>query len=229
MISKEAVFILLLCILGLVAILNAQDTADQPAAKAQTPAPQLSEEEMIAAIAKKNIFKPKLVVENTNKRPLAKSYEIVTGPESLVRPFTLIGINIGEEKAMAQLLFSNPVDRKAATVDDVFETLTITEIHSTYIRCDYDGYDVKIDVGESSEDARNRILGFNKDFEFIGTTITEKEAFAYIKIANETLRLEVGDALGDSEIIRIEEGKLWIRHANGLEFAIDPTSLNTSE
>ena len=92
---------------------------------------------------------------------------------------------------------------------------SITEIHSTYIRCDYDGYDVKIDVGESSENARNRIMGFNKDFEFIGTTITESEAFAYIKIGNETLRLEVGDALGESEIIRIEEGKLWIRHANG--------------
>ena len=228
MISKEAAIILLLFALGLVAILKADEQAPAPAQNNTPEKQQLSEKEMIKAIAAKNIFKPKLV-DAIPKRPMLNSFNIISGPESLVRPFTLIGINIGEEKAMAQLLFSNPVDRKAATVDDVFETLTITEIHSTYIRCDYDGYDVKIDVGESSEDARNRIMGFNKDFEFIGTTLTENEAFAYIKIGTETLRLEVGDALGESEIIRIEEGKLWIRHANGLEFAIDPTSLNTSE
>ena len=228
MISKKTVIILFLCAFGIVATLKAQDIADKTPKAKKAPTHNLNHEDMIKAIAIKNIFKPKLV-DNTNKRPMINSYNIISGPEPLVRPFTLIGINIGEEKAMAQLLFSNPVDRKAATVDDVFETLTITEIHSTYIRCDYDGYDVKIDVGESSENARNRIMGFNKDFEFIGTTITDNEAFAYIKIGSETLRLEVGDALGDSEIIRIEEGKLWIRHANGLEFAIDPTSLNTSE
>ena len=228
MISKEAAIILLIFILGLFAIVRAQQQPPVPANAPKAENQQLSQEEMIKAIAKKNIFKPKLV-DAMPKRQMINSYNIISGPESLVRPFTLIGINIGEEKAMAQLLFTNPVDRKAATVNDVFETLMITEIHSTYIRCDYDGYDVKIDVGESSEDARNRIMGFNKDFEFIGTTITESEAFAYIKIGNETLRLEVGDALGESEIIRIEEGKLWIRHANGLEFAIDPTSLNTSE
>ena len=185
------------------------------------------EADMIKAIAAKNIFKPSLV-SMAPKKPVTSLYNVASGPAALVRPFTLIGINISERQAQAQLLFSNPVDRKAVIVGETIENLTITRIDNTFIRCDYGGYDVKIDVGESSEDARKRILGFAKDYEFIGTTITENEAFAYIKIGTELRRLEVGDSLGESEIIRIDEGKLWIRHANGLEFAIDPTSLNTA-
>ena len=122
MISKEAAIILLLFILGIFAIVRAQEQPPVPANATKAESQQLSQEEMIKAIAKKNIFKPKLV-DAIPKRPLINSYNIISGPEPLVRPFTLIGINIGEEKAMAQLLFTNPVDRKAATVNDIFETL----------------------------------------------------------------------------------------------------------
>ncbi len=197
-----------------------------PSDAEQTPAlPAIPKIEMIKAITKKNIFKPALFSSALPKN-ITGIFTITSGPLPLVRPFTLIGINISDQETRAQLLFSNPVDRKAASVGEIIERITITEIASTYIRCNYDGYDVKIDVGESSEDARKRIMGFDKNFEFIGTTITDNEAFAYVKIGNQLKRLEAGDALGESEIIRIEEGKLWIRHANGLEFAIDPSSLN---
>lgn len=199
---------------------------DLPVAAEQTPAlPAIPKIDMIKAITKKNIFKPALF-SSTLPKNITGIFTITSGPLPLVRPFTLIGINISDKETRAQLLFSNPVDRKAASVGEIIERITITEIASTYIRCNYDGYDVKIDVGESSEDARKRIMGFDKNFEFIGTTITDNEAFAYVKIGNQLKRLEAGDALGESEIIRIEEGKLWIRHANGLEFAIDPSSLN---
>ena len=206
---------------------DATPEAPAPSAEPDPVKAELTPQEMIKAIAAKNIFKPALV-NIMPKKPQMGIYNISSGPEPLVRPFTLIGINITDTEAKAQLLFSNPVDRKAVIVGETIENLTITSIENTYIRCDYDGFDVKIDVGESSEDARKRILGFDKQYEFIGTTITEKEAFAYVKIGTELRRLEVGDALGESEIIRIEEGKLWIRHANGLEFAIDPTTLNTT-
>ncbi len=227
MVDKYKILISSILLTGIVASGQDQVVVSQEATPAIVNEIKTPEAEMIKAIAAKNIFKPSLV-PSAPKKPVASIYSMPSGPASLVRPFTLIGINISDEESRAQLLFSNPVDRKAVTIGETIENLTITKIENTYIRCNYGGYDVKIDVGESSEDARKRILGFDRDFEFIGTTITEKEAFAYVKIGGELRRLEVGDALGESEIIRIEEGKLWIRHANGLEFAIDPTSLNTA-
>ncbi|MBN2841932.1 MAG: hypothetical protein JXM68_02515 [Sedimentisphaerales bacterium] len=205
---------------------DSRTAPDLPENTEQTPAlPAIPKADMIKAITKKNIFKPALFSSVSTKN-ITGLFTVTSGPLPLVRPFTLIGINISDKETRAQLLFSNPVDRKAASVGEIIERITITEIASTYIRCNYDGYDVKMDVGESSEDARKRIMGFDKNFEFIGTTITDSEAFAYVKIGTQLKRLEAGDALGESEIIRIEEGKLWIRHANGLEFAIDPSSLN---
>lgn len=187
----------------------------------------LSREDMVKAVAAKNIFKPsQATLLTTRVSPTISN--LPSGPTPLLRPFTLIGINISNQGAIAQLLFSNPTARKAVTVGESIESVTITKIENTYLRCNYSGYDVKIDVGESSEDARRRILGFDRNFEFVGTTISNKEAFAYVNIGGELRRLEVGDSLGESEIISIQAGKLWIRHSNGQEFAIDPTNLNRS-
>ena len=196
------------------------------------------QQQMIDAIVKKNMFKPARQPVGAS-RPKTEDVIDKYGKRRLLNPFKLVGVDHTDAGSQAYLLEGASQIRRLVkqgdkidyqTVMDVRIVVEILEIKSAYIRCDYGGREVRIDVGETSNDAIERIWGYNNaDYVFIGTTIMDAESYAHVNINGRSRVLEVGDRLGEAEIIKIEKDKLRLRLINGYEYDIAPTLLPTGQ
>ncbi len=211
----------LLLMTGVCIPLIGQDNAAQESTDNSEKA--ITHEIMIEAIVAKNIFKPARVTSSGQKWPKAIVVPEL-GPQSLNRPFTVIGIDHTEKDSRVHLLFNNPTERRVVIVGDEIETVVLKEIHSTYVICVYDGQEVRVDVGETSDDALNHIKGFNDFSDFVGTTTVGDESYATFIINGRYRRVGVGDWLGDYEVMKIDEGKLWLKLVDEPPFVIEASS-----
>ncbi len=181
---------------------------------------QIDKENKKKSIIKKNIFKPALFTAP----PVQPNPETTSppdpGPMPLNRPFKVIAFDQTDDGRHAYLQFDNPSDLRAVKVGDIIETIRILEINPPFIRCQYDQYEVRIDAGESSNEALAHIRGFGRDYELVGTTVLDEMAFAHILIQNRLRRVEIGDKLGDAIIIDIQPGKFKLRYDDGFEIEI---------
>ncbi|MBI9017877.1 MAG: hypothetical protein JEZ07_11525 [Phycisphaerae bacterium] len=180
-------------------------------------------EEMKEALVAKNMFEPKkkpqvsiMDKSDTNKKEDERN--------KLNRPFKLVGFSGTDKQKVAHLLFENPSERRSVKVGELIEIVEIKEIHNTYIRCLYGKEAVRIDVGETSDDALKRLKGYGVDYELTAISVSNKEAFALVLIDGRRWRVEVGDRLSDTTVVKIETGKVILRYDDGFEIAIEPTA-----
>ena len=201
------------------------ETKDSKSAQTETAKTKITDvEQMKAAIIRKNIFKPERVPpflprETGPELPMREIW-----PMSLDRPFRVIACDTINDIPQVYLQFDNPPVVRPYKVKDVIQfTVTILEIKPTFIRCKYENKKVRIDKGETSDDALLRLRGFDgRDYEFKGTTVTDNIAFVFFQIAGqpELVRAEVGDWLGRDQIVAIEPGMVTVILENGEEIYI---------
>jgi len=188
--------------------------------KATTP------EEMIAAMVTKNIFKPAKtrpiimnnVPENVKHEPASKKLEFK-------RPFLVAGVYQTDEGARANLLFSNPTERRVVKAGDKIEFVTILEIIATCLICQYGQRQVRIGARETSDDVLAHLMGFSEDYELMATTVLDDESYAHFLIQGRSQRVVEGDRLGEAEVVKIEDGKVRLRLEDGYEFDIKPSPM----
>ena len=216
---------ILVCSTALSWAADESETKDNESAPTETAKAKTTDvERMKATIIKKNIFKPgripPLLPRETG--PDLSMREI--WPMSLDRPFRVIACDTINDIPQVYLQFDNPPVVRSYKVKDVIQfTVTILEIKPTFIRCKYENKKVRIDKGETSDDALLRLRGFDgRDYEFKGTTITDDVTFVFFQIAGrpELVRAEVGDWLGRDQIVAIEPGMVTVILENGEEIYI---------
>ncbi len=201
------------------------EPASSPAATPQSaePAQELTANQMINAIVQKNMFRPG---RELPPEPVISTQVGVTEPrlKRLTRPFKLSAIDEIGGQPRAHLFFGNI--RRTVTVGEDIEFIRVKHINvrPPYIVCDYGPEEVRIDVGETSDDAMLRLVGFGNLYEFIGTQITDEKAYATVYIDGKYHRVEAGEKLGNATIVRIENGKMWLRFEDGFEFDLEPSS-----
>lgn len=217
--------LILVCPAVLSLAANESETKDNKPAPTETAEAKATDVEwMKAAIIQKNIFKPgripPLLPRETG--PELSTREI--WPMSLDRPFRVIACDTINDISQVYLQFDNPPAVRSYKVKDVIQfTVIILEIKPTFIRCKYGNKKVRIDKGETSDDALLRLRGFdNRDYEFKGTTVTDDVAFAFFQIDGlpGLVRAEVGDWLGQDQIVAIEPGMVTVILENGEEIYI---------
>lgn len=182
---------------------------------------RLTPEKMKTAIIQKNIFQPGRTPPTYTRTLPQKTPLREPGPVPLKRPFTFVAYDNTEAGPRAHLQFEKPSEPRMSKVGDVIEDiLTIKEIYPTYIRCEYGNQSARIDIGETSDDALARLRGFGSDYELIGTKVLPEIAFAYIIFQGRSYRMEIGEKLGNTEIVNIEPGKVRLRYEDGFEYDI---------
>lgn len=179
------------------------------------------------AILEKNIFRP--ARRRTAVQPVQTAVPPLSDlvPKPLKRPFLLLGIRQTAEEAVASVYFESPAPEiRPVRVGDDIETIRILAIESSYLLCDYSGSQVRIGVGQTSSDALRSLRGYGVEYELLGTTVDQTGAFASIKLRGEDspIRVEVGDLLGDEQVVDISPGKLYLRDEDGTVRFIEPTS-----
>ncbi len=198
----------LIIIFSLLVLVNAKGSVDA--------------ESMKKALVEKNMFdprnKPQLTTETRVEEP-RKSED----SGHLNRPFRLSAISETTNGPVAHLLFENPSERRSVKIGELIEIVEIREIQRTYIRCLYGKEMVRIDVGETSNDALRRLRGYGNDYELTAITVSNTEAFGHILVEGRRWRVEVGDRLGNTTVVKIETGKVILRYDDGFEIAIEPT------
>ena len=200
-------------------------TKDNKSAPTETAKAKATDvERMEAAIIQKNIFKPGRVPPLLPRETGPELSMREMWPMSLDRPFRVIACDTINDISQVYLQFDNPPVVRSYKVKDVIQfTVTILEIKPTFIRCKYENKKVRIDKGETSDDALLRLRGFDgRDYEFKGTTVTDNIAFVFFQIYGlpGLVRAEVGDWLGQDQIVAIEPGMVTVRLENGEELYI---------
>jgi len=201
------------------------ETKDNKSAPTETVKAKATDvERMKAAIIQKNIFKPGRIPPLLPRETGPELSMREMWPMSLDRPFRVIACDTINDIPQVYLQFDNPPVVRSYKVRDVIQfTVTILEIKPTFIRCKYENKKVRIDKGETSDDALLRLRGFDgRDYEFKGTTVTDDVAFVFFQIAGlpGLVRAEVGDWLGQDQIVAIEPGVVTVRLENGEELYI---------
>ncbi len=186
---------------------------------------------MIAFIVKKNIFEParKLTIDTASSQ--GESSAAPTGPKKLNRPFEVVAIDKQDGVFRAHLLFENTGLLRPVEAGEEIEFVKILKIYPTYLRCQYGKWGkVRIDLKETSNDAIIRLNGYNATgkYDLIGTTILNKKAWAYFRINGRDWRVEEGDKLGNDTVVKIENGKVLMRFADGEENYVEPSRTTTS-
>jgi len=129
-------------------------------AKADSAIPAVAT--MKSAILRKNIFKPGRIPPVSGRENPTDPTVREIGPMSLDRPFTVLACDIINNEPQVHLQFGNPPAVRAYKVGDVIQfVVTILEIQPTFIRIKYDTKRVRIDKGETSDDALARLRGFD--------------------------------------------------------------------
>lgn len=211
------------------------DAAAIPAAEAASPLvaetakPAETVEQLKKAIIEKNIFRPARTLVSVPVKPLEETEQppvFNAAPRTLKRPFKVLAFDRTEEGARVYLHFDNPSEDRMVKVGDVIEFVRILEITPPYIRCNYDGRDVRIDAGETSNDAYTRLMGLGSNYHLIGTTVRPEGSVARFYFPREGYyrTVEVGDVLGNAKVIAIERGRVHLRQEDGTEFNIKTTS-----
>ncbi len=200
-------------------------TEDNKSAQTETTkVKEANVDQMKAAIIRKNIFRPGRVPPASIRETSPDLTMREMWPMSLDRPFRVIACDTINDISQVYLQFDNPLVVRPYKVGDVIQFIvTILEIKPTFIRCKYDNKKVRIDTGETSDDALTRLRGFDgRDYEFKGTTVTDDVAFAFFQIAGRPglVRAEVGDWLGQDQIVAIEPGMVTVILENGEEIYI---------
>ncbi|MBN2377808.1 MAG: hypothetical protein JXD22_15530 [Sedimentisphaerales bacterium] len=176
-----------------------------------------------AAILKKDIFSPAKVTSVPLSVDVNET-EVDTGPKALKRPFRVIGIQSTEEGRLVDLYFENPPEVAQKKVGEVIEkTVTILAIEATFLRCEYAGLEVRIEQGETSNDALERLRGLEESkYELIGTTLKEGGFVAdiYLPRQDRTRRIEVGEILGEATVMKIEKGRVTLIDPDGNQITI---------
>ena len=176
-----------------------------------------------AAILQKDIFSPAKVASVPVNVGVNET-EIDRGPRPLKRPFRVIGIQSTEEGRLVDLYFENPPETAQKKVGEVIEkTVTILAIEATFLRCEYAGLEVRIEQGETSNDALERLRGLEEsEYELIGTTLKEGGYVAdiYLPGQERTRRIEVGEILGEATVIKIEKGRVTLIDPDGNQITI---------
>jgi hypothetical protein len=178
--------------------------------RAQEPV-KLTFEQMKAAIIKKNIFVPAKYVRPAAPAEASDSTTVSpildTGPKELEKPFVVIGITYQQDEKWADLTFLKEQGRRKVKKGDVIETITIKDIFSTYLLCDYAGQEVRIGQGESSSDAYRRVKGImGGEYSLIGTS--DSAAHILIKGESRPRWFYVGNILGNAKVVEIQPGKV---------------------
>ena len=180
--------------------------------------------EMKKAIVQKNIFRPGRILPFSTREVKPEILPSKKGPVKLDRPFKVIASESIKDVPHVYLQFPNPLEVRPVTVGEVIQfTVKILEIHPTYIRVTYDGKKVRIDVGETSDDALDRLNGYSEAaYTFKGITVTDEGAFALFQIKGRPrpVRVEVGDWLGNDQIIDIKSEVVTVRLAGGEEILL---------
>jgi hypothetical protein len=191
-------------------------------AKQENPK-KLTVDQMKEIIRDKNIFKPARVPPPPINPDPDNIRATALGPKPLKKPFTVFGIQAGEEEIYAYLLFKDPERLEKVTEGQVFEnTLKIVAIEWPFLRCEYAGREVRIYQNEGTNDALIRLRGFDSSYILLGTSATGDKHTADVLILrdNTVKNIEEGDRLGDATVIGIEEGRLKMRSDDGTEFYI---------
>ncbi|MBN1437405.1 MAG: hypothetical protein JW936_10045 [Sedimentisphaerales bacterium] len=200
-------------------------TADLMGQEATVAAQRASLDSLRDAIVAKNIFRPARV-------PASALYPVYDSPTEDIAPdllparlnrsFSLIGFTTTNEGSFANIRLDNPSENRRVRVGDSIEFVRVLEVSPPYIRCDYEGRIVRIDVGESSDDAYSRLLGLGNDYVLLGTTVTPKGSSArfYFLAEDKELTVEVGDLLGNAQVISIIHGQVLLREPDGNEIII---------
>lgn len=173
--------------------------------------------ELKTAIIEKNIFQPTNVpiVSFAHVPKTAKSAIDDSGPKRLVRPFTVLAFDETETGTRVWLEFDKPTERLAFKVNDMIEGMVkIVEIESpTTIRCEYGGKPVRIDRGETSDDAFRRLgVGLSSNYYLRATTgSTAWFYFPDFPQGNRLRAFKQGEILGNGKIVRIERGQVVLQ------------------
>jgi len=178
-------------------------------------------EETKKAIVQKNIFRPGRMLPFYVREVKPEILPSKKGPTKLDRPFKVIASEVIKDVPYVYLQFQNPLEVRPVTVGEVIQfTVKILEINPTYIRVKYDGKKVRIDVGVTSDDALERLKGYGEAaYTFKGITVTDEGAFALFQIKGRSrpVRVEVGDWLGNDQIINIKPDVVTVKLASGEE------------
>ena len=188
--------------------------------------PALTVESMVEAIVSKNVFRPGEVPKITTQPSQVSDL----GPKSLYRPFTVVGTDQADHGFQAILAFGTTGQLRIVKEGEVIEnTVEILKIHPTYILCKYSKWEVPIYMKETSEDARQRLQGFDGDYELRGITILLQESYAHFLIGDRLRRINVGNRLGKGnakdEVIKIEPDRVTMRSGDGNVFFLEPTTI----
>lgn len=181
--------------------------------------------ELKAAIIEKNIFRPARVVPPLAFRTSEQEETLPRdlGPKRIKRLFTFVGFVRKDGVNYAHLHFDNPPENKMVSIDGIpIEFVTILEITPSYIRCDWDGREVRIDAGETSDDAYTRLRGLHSDYRLIGTTESPDgwSALFYFPSEDRSRNVEVGDQLGNAKVVEIEHGLVNLIDKDGTHITV---------
>ena len=195
----------------------------------QTPG-RIPLEDLKKAIIDKNIFRPARVPSSPIVTPAAEPEPgdpIDRAPRKLKRPFTVLGFVTKDDTDFVHLHFENPSGDRTVKAGYITEFVRVVEVTPPYIRCEYDGREVRIDAGETSDDAFTRLMGLGSEYFLITTTMTPtgKAARFYFPREDRQRTVEEGDLLGNAVIIRIDHGRVYLRHEDGYEFSIKTSTV----
>ena len=82
---------------------------------------------------------------------------------------------------------------------------------------------------ETSADARQRLQGFDGEYELKGITVLPEESYAHFLIGDRLRRVNIGNRLGKGqakdEVIKIEPDKVTMLSGDGNVFFLEPTTI----
>ena len=181
------------------------------------------------AIIAKNVFRPARVAPRLNGSGLELPAQDL-GPQRLVRRFKVMAFDRTAAGPQAYVHFENPAQDRKVTVGDVIETIRIVDIQPPYLRCDYAGREVRIAVGESSDDAWTRLQGFGSTYQLKGTTIGPEGTYAYFYFPSEGVYrwVEEGDVLGRARVQKIKREEVNLKHEDGYDITVKTTTTSVA-
>jgi hypothetical protein len=212
--------------LGVILFVFAQALTHRTVFAEQGPEPKaepaVTVESMIEKIVSKNVFRPGEVPKITTQPSQVSD----VGPKPLYRPFTVIGTDQTDQGFQAILAFGTTGQLIVKKGEVIENTVEILKIYPTYILCKYGKWEVPIYMKETSEDARQRLQGFDGDYKLKGITILPQESYAHFLIDGRLRRVNVGNRLGKGqakdEVIKIEPEKVTMRSGDGNVFLLEP-------
>ena len=204
--------------------------SDTPSPKANGPAPpRASLQQLKAAIVEKNVFQPGRLASPVSTVPTVSENPLLRdpSPQRLKRPFTVVAFDSTPGGDRAYLRFETAGGLLPVKAGQWIEFVQITEIIPPYIRCNYDGRQVLVAEGETSDDALDRLKGLPGNYVLIGTIIQPsiRAALFYFPALDRTYVVEQYTRLGNAQILRIEHGRVILQHQDGDEFSITPSSV----